>query len=590
MVPLLSIPGANAYQVMPPPDGLFLPDYIADLLGRWHAYGETFALETVSGSNGYRLFVRFPRGDSKVRTHLEFRLGYPGRSSDADWFRLIRTQYAVVRTATLSGHAVLSISRDGPDAIYERWRKVLRHIVRREDDAFDGTLGVRLLLGPAPKDWREGFKRNVRAASRDGWESPDSWWSAKADGPAFRAELQMVAISKDDREKKRLSKAAVDRLTGLMIELAGGADTWKRRAFKEASGSRLGREHRNQLRSSFEPWPPLNFVSPERHLRYVLSPAEAAPLWPAPLAIPTPVAVDVVLSDQSEAEKVEEPRAIDLSQNPYDALKKLSAEEIDGSDAPVKNDEPAVPLGGTACGIEYTGVEDRELFHSSRPPDLPVRGMPDRKALREGRQPGRPTESARHRDDATHDRWRAMGKLGLTRIDIDVFDRLGDLPLASRQDLADAAGRGLTTVHESMARLSRLGLVKSRRVYIDGKREERFRIAEDRWDEVVPDRPLPHTDNMVARLWLNPEALAAVYRLTGVMALSQPGRELFALRWLWRRPFDAVAQCSDGWAAFLWVGIWLDLRDWNDDSRSAGTNCGAGAGTARGAGPAASSS
>ena len=227
-VPLLSIPGANAYQVMPPPDGLFLPDYIAELLGRWHAYGETFALETVSGSNGYRLFVRLPRGDSKVRTHLEFRLGYPGRSSDADWFRLNRTQYAVVRTATLSGHAVLSISRDGPDAIYERWRKVLRHIVRQEDDAFDGTLGVRLLLEPAAPDWREGFKRNVRAASRDGWESPDSWWSAKADGPAFRAELQMVAISKDDREKKRLSKAAVDRLTGLMIELAGGADTWKR--------------------------------------------------------------------------------------------------------------------------------------------------------------------------------------------------------------------------------------------------------------------------------------------------------------------------------------------------------------------------
>ncbi len=109
-----------------------------------------------------------------------------------------------------------------------------------------------------------------------------------------------------------------------------------------------------------------------------------------------------------------------------------------------------------------------------------------------------------------------------------------------------------------MARLSRLGLVKSRRVYIDGKREDRFWIPEDRWDEVIPDRSLPHTDNMVARLWLNPEALAAVYRLTGVLALSQPGRELFALRWLWRRPFDAVAQCSDGWAAFLWVGIWQD--------------------------------
>ena len=301
---------------MPPPDGLFLPDYIAELLGRWHAYGETFALETVSGSNGYRLFVRLPRGDSKVRTHLEFRFGYPGTSSDADWFRLIRTQYAVVRTATLSRHAVLPICREGPDAIDDRWRKVLRHIVGREDDAFDGTLGVRLLLEPAAHDWREGFKRNVRAASRDGQESPDSWWSAKANGPAFRAELQMVAICKDDREKKRLSKAAVDRLTELMVELAGGADTWKRQTRKEASGSRLGREHRNLLPSSFEPWPPLNFVSPERHLRYVLSPAELAPLWPAPLATPTPVSVDVVLSDQSEADKVEEPRAIDLPKTP----------------------------------------------------------------------------------------------------------------------------------------------------------------------------------------------------------------------------------------------------------------------------------
>ncbi len=389
-MPLLSVPGANAYRVIRPPDGLFMPDYIAELLGRCHAYGDTFALETVSGSNGYHLFVRFPRGDSKVRTHLEFKFGSARRSNDVDWLRLLKSEYAVVRTVTLSGHAVLSIIREGPDAIHDRWQKVLRHLVRREDDAFDGTLGVRLLLGPAPKDWREGFKRNVRAASRDGWESPDSWWSAKADGPAFRAELQMVAISKDDREKKRLSKAAVDRLTGLMIELAGGADTWKRRAFKEASGSRLGREHRNQLRSSFEPWPPLNFVSPERHLRYVLSPAELAPLWPAPLATPTPVSVDVVLSDQSEADKVEEPRAIDLSQTPDDVLKKRWAAAIAGLDAPIKNDEPAVPLGGTACGIEYTGVEDRELFHSSRPPNLTVaRCRTGRSCERDGSAAGR---------------------------------------------------------------------------------------------------------------------------------------------------------------------------------------------------------
>ena len=343
--------------------------------------------------------------------------------------------------------------------------------------------------------------------------------------------------------------------------------------------------------SSFEPWPPLNFLSPERHLRYVLSPEEAAPLWPAPLAIPTPVAVDVVLSDQSEAEKVEEPRAIDLSQNPYDALKKLSAEEIVGSDAPVESDKLAVSQAVPTSRLEDTGVEDRKLLHSSRPPDLPVRGMPDRKVLRKGRQRGRPKESARHRDDATHGWWRPMRKLGLTRIDIEVFERLGDLPLASRQDLADAAGRGLTTVHESMARLSRLGLVKSRRVYIDGKREERFRIAEDRWDEVMPDRSLPHTDNMVARLWLNPEALAAVYRLTGVLVLSQTrarsssrcvgcggGR---STRWL---SAATGGPRSCGW------GSGRTLRDWTDDSRSAGTNWGAGAGTARGAGPVASSS
>ena len=67
-----------------------------------------------------------------------------------------------------------------------------------------------------------------------------------------------------------------------------------------------------------------------------------------------------------------------------------------------------------------------------------------------------------------------------------------------------------------------------------------------------------HDDATIQWLWVNPALVAAVYRLVGMAVRDAPDRTLRSLRWLRHTPFQAVAGFSDGWALFLWCGIWED--------------------------------
>ncbi len=573
------------------PDGLFIPEHNAALLKDLHAYDEGFALETVGGHGWHRLFIRFPHGNSRVRSRLLVEFGAVSQSNNDDWLRIGRTDYAAVRTVTLSRDSVLSIARDSPDHIRERWRNVLRHMIGRANDGSDATLGVRVLLKPARPGWEARFKSNAPSGDEDAQALGDARrWAAKASGPAFQAEFQLVAICKDVREQRRRSATALDELAKLMVELAGGEKVWRLRIRKQSVGQNLARARNNRMRRTFDPWPPLDFLSAERQLRHVLSPEEAAPLWLAQTSRPAPVAVDTVLSDQFEARTETRPAQIDRLPTLEELIAKLRAmapgemDEATGSSAP--GVEPAI----SAQPHRDVGAEGRGVVHSSRPPGLPVRRMPDRKTMRRGSGSTLRRDSSLIRDGSEDSRSRRIRDLGLSAVDIEIFDRLGDLPWASRQDLAYATGRGIATVYKSIDRFRELQLVESGRVYINGKDEERFWIREDQWDRVMGDLRQCHTQNMVQRLWLNPEGFAAVYRLTGILTQDKFGRELRELRWLWRRPFDAVAQYSDGWGPLCG---WASGRTRSGSivgSRNAGTNWAAGAGAGNAVGPDASSS
>ncbi len=559
-MPLQATSSRNLYLFSPRQGDLFIPDQNAALLKDFHACDETFSLETVvDGNEGYGLFMRFPYGDSGVRTRLLDEFGAVTQSNNVDWLRIRRTDYAVVRTVTLSRDSVLSIASDSPDNVRHRWRDVLGRMFERANDGSIATLGIRVLLKPARPGWQARFQNHAPSDAKDAAALRVArQWAAKASGLAFQAELQLVATCKDVGERKRRSAAAVDELAKLVVELAGGEKVWTLRARRQSVGQRLARDRNNRMQSTFDPWPPLDFLSADRQLRHVLSPEEAAPLWLAEASPPVPVAVDSVLSARRETDKETGLAQLDRLPPLEEVIAKPREIALDEMHEATGISGPGVGQAVAAQSHRDVGAEGRGAAHSSRPPGLPVRRMPDRKTMRRGSGSTRRRGSSRMRDESERASPARIRDLGLTAIDIEIFGRLGDMPLASRQDLAYAAGRGIATVYKSINRFRELQLVANERVYINGNDEERFWIPEDQWDLIMGDLQQRHTQNLVKRLWLNPESLAAVYSLTGILTLDGSGRELCELSWLWRRPFDAVAQFSDGWVAFVWVGVWQD--------------------------------
>ena len=181
----------------------------------------------------------------------------------------------------------------------------------------------------------------------------------------------------------------------------------------------------------------------------------------------------------------------------------------------------------------------------------------DRKQLRRENGKGA-TDSERRQAAIGAARASPVRELGLAESDIALFDQVGDMPWASAQDLAHSFDHNPGTVYQALNALNHHGLVAAAEFFIGGTREMRFTVPDDEWIRLMLDRPLPHKEHVVQRLLINLEFTTAVYMLVGLLVQGERGRTLLRLRWLWRHDFDAVAQFNDGWASFLWSGMWQD--------------------------------
>ena len=195
--------------------------------------------------------------------------------------------------------------------------------------------------------------------------------------------------------------------------------------------------------------------------------------------------------------------------------------------------------------------------HSAQPPGLPVSsGLKQRR--RRGRRSTRSRDIARAEEALESVPVEVAETLGLARHHALAFDQLADVPWCTAQEFAGCFGRGPSAAYDVLAFLQERDLVANESHGTGASAENRFWIPEDAWNRVMVDRPLPHGAEAVRRRRLNPDFTSAAYMLAATITQGEPGRQLRRFRWFGDEPFDGGAQFSDGWAAFLWSGVWED--------------------------------
>ena len=556
---------AHAFRIDPPPAGVFDPRLAAMEMSAFHKTHEAFALEVTGGRTGGAFFVRTEKPRSAVMSYLSLVCGTAAVPAHEDWLMLRPDETAFVRAIALTHHTVLPTVGYSEQHVQIHWA-IIRGYINATMERFGGRYGVRTLLKQASDEWRVPFEKELAKPSTQGG---GSWFrhhdsrsgtvdidpqmgANKLASPAFYAEIQVIAICAESR-RREVGKE-LDKLVDYVVDLAGGDKAWKPTTRQEVAGKTLFRGRRD--RSRLEPWPLAAFLSPRQASQYVLSPQEVPSLWPAPLSLPKPLAAEALATPQPTPESSpdtlpdsttntvpprNEPRGTDI------------ALESDVEDGLIK-----LPIPGTippaARRQTPWGTATR---HSARPSDVALERGPDRRQLR--RENGKGTPDSRRRQAAkAAAQSSTVRELELTESDIALFDQVGDMPWASVQDLAFAFDHNPGTVYQKLHALNEHGLVESAEFHIGGNREMRFTVSDDNWSRVMHDRPLPHQQHVVQRLVINVEFTTAVYLLVGLLVQGERGRKLLRLRWLWRHDFDAIAQFNDGWAGFLWSGMWQD--------------------------------
>ena len=560
---------AYTFHIDPPPAGVFDPRLAAMEIETFHKTDEPFALEVTSGRTGGAFFVRTEKPRSAVVSYLSLACGTAAVPAHEDWLMLRPDETALVRAIALTHHTVLPTVGYSERQVQIHWATILGHI-NATMQQFGGRYGVRMLLQRASDEWRVPFEKELagrpaqggggwfrRHDSRRGTADIDPQMAAtKLNGPAFYAEIQIIAICAESRHHREVS-AELDKLVGFVVELAGGDTAWKPTTRQEVAGKGLFRGRRD--RSRLQPWPLAAFLSPRQASQYVLSPQEVPPLWPAPLSLPKPVAVELQATPQPAPESTRDT----LPDSTTNTLPPVPPpNEPRGTDIALESDvedglrTPQIPGTIPPAARRQTpwGTATR---HSARPSDVALERGPDRRQLRRENGKGTP-DSGRRQAAKAAAQSSTVRELGLTESDIALFDQVGDMPWASVQDLAYAFDHNPGTVYQKLDTLNEHSLVESAGFHIGGNREMRFTVSDDDWSRVMHDRPLPHKEHVLQRLLINLEFTTAVYLLVGLLVQGERGRKLLRLRWLWRHDFDAVAQFNDGWAAFLWSGRWQD--------------------------------
>ena len=559
---------AYTFRIDPPPAGVFDPRLAAMEIETFHKTDEPFALEVTGGRTGGAFFVRTEKPRSAVMSYLSLACGTAAVPAHEDWLMLRPDETALVRAIALTHHTVLPTVGYSERQVQIDWATIRGHM-NAATERCGGRYGVRTRLQQASDAWRGPFEKELashphpgpggwfrRHDSRRGTADIDPQMAAtKLNGPAFYAEIQIIAICAESR--RREVGAELEKLVGFVVELAGGDKAWKPTTRQEVAGKTLFRGRRNVSR--LEPWPLKAFLSPRQASQYVLSPQEVPPLWPAPLSLPKSVAVKVQATPQPAPEfspntlpdsttntvppvpPPNEPRGTDIA---------LESDVEDGlRTPPIPGTIPPAARRQTRWGTS-TG-------HSARPSDVALERGPDRRQLRRENGKGTP-DSGRRQAAKAAAQSSTVRELELTESDIALFDQVGDMPWASVQDLAYAFDHNPGTAYQRLDTLNNHGLVEAAKFHIGATREMRFTVSDDNWSRVMHDRPLPHQQHVVQRLVINVEFTTAVYLLVGALVQGERGRKLLRLRWLWRHDFDAVAQFNDGWASFLWSGMWQD--------------------------------
>ena len=550
-----------------PPEGAFLdPRWTADFLEGAYRQQGTLALENVIKAGRLSTFVRTgPR--SRIRGYLQSRLGPVQAETKLDWLSLNCSEGASVSTLYLNDHTLLPTSAYSGRDIVQAWDAIVKRSRVGGGDP-ERRICVRVLLRPAPPTWKTDFKKRLasgkaaggiaslfRASNKDGSTDIDpKRVIEKASGSAFSIEVQVIVIHQVKPAEKHAAQAAFDRVTEGVVNLLGGGRIWKKTATRHVSGDDVFKRSRDYI--TVAPQELIGSFAPAGSKRFVVSPTEAAPLWRVYQAVPSPASPEALLTPQAAPEP--EPLAAGAAASP--AISTVA--EVPGTGdaaraergAPL-NGPPAKPIGPSPTTVQSCD-EEQVAFHSAQPPEQPVTRMPLRKDLSRGK-PRSNFDPIRRSAVMAAAQTSAAREVGLSERDLLIFQQLGNLPLSTAQDVACIYGWSPTTCYQSLATLKGVGLVASAKLNVGGGREERFWIPDDQWGRIMGDRTLPHTGNMLQWLWLNPQLVAAVYRLVG-MASQAAERRLLFLRWLRSSPFEAVAQFSDGWLVFIWSGIWQD--------------------------------
>ena len=565
------VPG-NTLSITPPRDAFYRPQTASGLFHQLHGTGETVAVETAFNATGVRFNLRTASQRSKVEPLLKRRCPCVAVSPLDDWMLLRDGEDAYVRAMTLNAHTVLPTVNASAEPTLQTW-SALRHYIVEITRGTTARLIVRCVLRPATDDWSQNFRETMQPQNigrSPTWSAlirPDKERSGpakidpdrverKASGPAFSSEMQVALICGTEKRHDWFRSVVNDVVDHLLKGLLGGHGLWKRGASKDIEGDRLFRDSQLPRQPG---WDLLTFLSEHRAVKYPLSPREIAPLWPAPLATPTKVDVDAVVSPPPTpikapaVKKVNTGMATTPSVSRAQKIAPKASVETGPTSTGMQEQEPAARSEPPQSGLEKPTV------HSAQPPGLPVlrgRDLKERySAVPRGKRNPAGTKPVREVDVPP-----AFHRLGLTKRDMQALIEVAEMPLSTAPERAYAFGRDVRSSYRSSDRLVSQGLVEGTEVYVAGTKAKRHAVIDQAWGGVFEDRVLPHSRNAVDRLWVNPLMMAGVYRLVGLVVLDQAERRLTRFRWLWTFPCDALVQCSDGWAVVMWSGIWQDQR------------------------------
>ena len=562
----------ETHSITPPRDAFYRPQTASGLFHQLHGTGETVAVETAFNATGVRFNLRTASQRSKVEPLLKRRCPCVAVSPLDDWMLLRDGEDAYVRAMTLNAHTVLPTVNASAEPTLQTW-SALRHYIVEITRGTTARLIVRCVLRPATDDWSQNFRETMQPQNigrSPTWSAlirPDKERSGpakidpdrverKASGPAFSSEMQVALICGTEKRHDWFRSVVNDVVDHLLKGLLGGHGLWKRGASKDIEGDRLFRDSQLPRQPG---WDLLTFLSEHRAVKYPLSPREIAPLWPAPLATPTKVDVDAVVSPPPTpikapaVKKVNTGMATTPSVSRAQKIAPKASVETGPTSTGMQEQEPAARSEPPQSGLENPAI------HSAQPPGLPVlrgRDLKERySAVPRGKRNPAGTKPVREVDVPP-----AFHRLGLTKRDMQALIEVAEMPLSTAPERAYAFGRDVRSSYRSSDRLVSQGLVEGTEVYVAGTKAKRHAVIDQAWGGVFEDRVLPHSRNAVDRLWVNPLMMAGVYRLVGLVVLDQAERRLTRFRWLWTFPCDALVQCSDGWAVVMWSGIWQDQR------------------------------